>query len=237
MFTQVQTAPSFLRVLWMFKYFRVNHCRLKKVQPRERKNVIFQIISSNSFFSQNAQPCQLLASHLVLRTSVFQGNKISSPRLPSAFLSSSAIGLLPSLFSIAFCHVPSSSFPAFSTTSSSDDEDAEELPEDEDLPDFFFLSRLSLNRGSGRHKGFRVVNDQIVDGTDIIRSTNSVSDLDKTSSYQFVARADKRGRCGYFFVLLLRLLLILSLLFGRPDRFVQLPFVYQGFRGRAQVRK
>lgn len=70
---------------------------------------------------------------------------------------------------------------------------------------------------------------------DIIRSTNSVSDLDKTSSYQFAARADKRGR-GYFFVLL-RLLLILRLLFGRPDRFAQLPFVYQGFRGRAQVHK
>lgn len=63
---------------------------------------------------------------------------------------------------------------------------------------------------------------------DIIRSTNSVPDLDKTSSYQLVARAHK---LGYFFVLLRRLL-ILRLLFGRPDRFVQLPFVYQGFRGR-----
>lgn len=63
----------------------------------------------------------------------------------------------------------------------------------------------------------------------IIRSTNSVPDLDKTSSYQLVARAHKLGD---FFVLL-RLLLILRLLFGRLDRFVQLPFVYQGFRGRS----
>lgn len=38
--------------------------------------------------------------------------------------------------------------------------------------------------------GFYVVNDQIADGTDggdIIQSTNSVPDLDETSSYQSTA--------------------------------------------------
>lgn len=42
--------------------------------------------------------------------------------------------------------------------------------------------------------GFYVVNDQIADGTDgsdIIQSTNSVPDLDETSSYQAAA-----PRCG-----------------------------------------
>lgn len=42
--------------------------------------------------------------------------------------------------------------------------------------------------------GFYVVNDQIADGTDggdIIQSTNSVPDLDETSSYQSAAL-----RCG-----------------------------------------
>lgn len=83
-------------------------------------------------------------------------------------------------------------------------------------------------------RGFRAVNDEIVDGTEwvviLFEARILYQTLTKLVSYQFVARADNRGR-GYFFVLL-RPFLILRLLFGRLDRFALLPFVYQGFRGR-----
>lgn len=76
-------------------------------------------------------------------TCVARGSKSSLPIPPQAFLSSSAIGLLPSLFSARFCPVPSSR--PFSA-SSSDDEDTEELEEDE-APDVFLLfSRWSLKK-------------------------------------------------------------------------------------------
>lgn len=81
-------------------------------------------------------------------TCVLQGNKSS----PVAFLSSSAIGLLLSLFSAPFCPVPSFS------TSSPDDEDADE-PEEDETADLFFFSRLSLKVHQAGMRGFHVVND------------------------------------------------------------------------------
>lgn len=57
-----------------------------------------------------------------------------------------------------------------------------------------FIVAGIIGAGDREVCGFYVVNDQIADGTngdDIIQSTNSVPDLDETSSYQ--SAAPRRG--------------------------------------------